>query len=268
METTILRDIPFLDNPLSVVDSSKKNRIFVNISDNPQRWKRDLILGEKLFADTFICPVTHAVQTITSDIADVKDILTKRSAYPDIKETPEKVEISKTWILAKKVHEGPNALEFLQPTENAMKKSLLSCVESSIAEAEADAEADADRTIQCLKIEVQGGLERQFVYRFLDDGFRPSIVIVRWSYDIDDHYSTAICVGHLLNCGYTHVRMEQNYSLYMYEDQPLYDICSLKTVGKGNPIMETLINLPRVFADADADADAVKEKEMVKKDPA
>jgi DNA-binding phage protein len=104
---------------------------------------------------------------------------------------------------------------------------------------------DIDNTIQCLKIDVQGGLERQFVYRFLDDGFRPSLVLVRWSNDVDDHYSTAICVGHLLNCGYGHVRMENNYSLYFFEDRPLYDICSMKTLGSQNPIMRALLNVTK-----------------------
>ena len=231
METTVLRDLPFFENPLGFIDPSKKSRIFINICDNPQRWKRDLILSEKLFADVFVCPVNHS---ITEDLADVKDILTKRTGYPDIKEHPEKLEIAKTWILAKKVHEGPNALEFLNPKENSMKISLLECIHSNVK--------DSDDTIQCLKIDVQDGLERQFVYRFLDDGFRPSLVIVRWSNDVDDHYSTAICAGHLLNCGYGHVRMENNYSLYLFEDQSLYDICSMKTLGSQNPIMLTLLN--------------------------
>jgi len=236
METTILRDLPFLENPLSFIDSSKKTRIFVNICDNPQRWKRDLVLGEKLFADVFVCPVNHS---ITEDLADVKDILTKRTGYPDIKENPEKLEISKTWILAKKVHEGPNALEFLNPKENSMKTPLLQSIEANTK--------DSDGTIQCLKIDVQEGLERQFVYRFLDDGFRPSLVLVRWSNDIDDHYPTAICVGHLLNCGYGHVRMGNNYSLYYFEDQPLYDICSMKTTGSQNPIMRALLNITKTY---------------------
>jgi hypothetical protein len=231
METTVLRDLPFFENSLSFIDTSKKTRIFVNICDNPQRWKRDLILGEKLFADVFVCPVNHS---ITEDITDVKDILTKRTGYPDIKENPEKLEIAKTWVLAKKVHEGPNALEFLNPKENSMKTSLLECIQLNIK--------GSDNTIQCLKIDVQDGLERQFIYRFLDDGFRPSLVIVRWSNDVDDHYSTAICAGHLLNCGYGHVRMENNYSLYLFEDQSLYDICSMKTLGSQNPIMLTLLN--------------------------
>jgi hypothetical protein len=230
METTVLRDLPFADNPLSFIDPSKKNRIFVNISDNPQRWKRDLVLAEKLFADVFVCPVNHF---ITEDLADVKDILTKRTGYPDIKENPEKLEIAKTWILAKKVHEGPNALEFLNYKENSMKIPLLECIETIVN--------DFDSTIQCLKIDVQN-LERQFVYRFLDDGFRPSFVLVRWSNDLDDHYSTAICAGHLLNCGYGHVRIENDYSLYFFEDQSLYDICSMKTLGAQNPIMEALLS--------------------------
>ena len=88
METTVLRDLPFLENPLSFIDPSKKNRIFVNICDNSPRWKRDLVLAEKLFADVIICPVNHS---ITEELADVKDILTKRTGYPDIKEHPERI---------------------------------------------------------------------------------------------------------------------------------------------------------------------------------
>jgi hypothetical protein len=79
------------------------------------------------------------------------------------------------------------------------------------------------------------------LYKFLDNGFRPSIILVKWSHDLDDHIPTAHCAGHLMNSGYALASLENGYSLYVFTDQVLYDITSMKTLGLKNPIMESIL---------------------------
>ena len=85
------------------------------------------------------------------------------------------------------------------------------------------------------------GVERQFIYKFLDSGFRPSIILVKWSNDLDEHYATAHCGGHLVNSGYSLLSLENGYALYIFSEQTLYDICSMKTIGMQNPIMASIV---------------------------
>lgn len=225
-----LRGTPFLVNPFTFFDSTKKDRVCVFFTDSETQWKRDLILGERTFSDVILFPIGRSYD---ADVNEVKEILEKRMAYPGIQESPETQEIAKTWILPKKLHLGPEATAFLVPHEGAFKQGLQSFISSKIP--------TYDNTLQVVKIDVKGGLERQIVYKMLDDGFRPSLLIVNWSEDLDAHYSTAICAGHLLNCGYNHVFTEGSQSLYMFADQPLYDICSLKETGMTNPFMNTIL---------------------------
>ena len=227
-----VRNRPILKDPLNFFNFQSNTRIFLNITDSASVWQTDLVLAERLFADMIICPFQIDDTEHTNTVQLTKDILKQRMKYPGVKENPDYEMIAKTWILPGKVHSGPTATSLLVPGEKAIYNSLESVFSSLLIK---------EPVIHLLKIEVSDGIERQFLYKFLDSGFRPSILLVKWSHDLDDHYATAHCGGHLINSGYSLLALENGYALYIFSEQTLYDVCSMKTIGVQNPIMTSIV---------------------------
>lgn len=207
-------------------------RLTVTITDDCSVWKKDLVIGERLFSDVVVCPFQDTNGTFAPEIDRVKDILKQRTKYPGVKEDPELLAIAKTWIVPSKLTLGPDASQFLSTNETSMQDSL----------APVFTQLQLPNTnVHFLKIEVANGAERQFVYKFLDCGFRPGLVLIKWSYDLDEHIPTANCAGHLLNSGYSLIGLNDTYALYYFTEQVLYDLCSVKTVGYQNPFMKSIL---------------------------
>lgn len=217
---------------MSFFQLQTNGRLTVTITDDCSVWKKDLIIGERLFSDVVVCPFQDTNGTFAPEIDRVKDILKQRTKYPGVKEDPELMAIAKTWIVPSKLSLGPDASQFLSTSETSMQDSLapiFTQLQSSTS------------TIHYLKIEVANGAERQFVYKFLDCGFRPGLVCIKWSYDLDSHIPTANCAGHLLNSGYSLIGLTDTYALYYFTEQVLYDLCSVKTIGFQNPFMKSIL---------------------------
>jgi len=248
---TVIQGRPFPNNPLSYFQDSKKTRVFLTITDQPSVWQTDLVLGERLFGDVVVCPYTTNLEEHSAAFQLTKDVLTQRSRYPGLQAHPELQQIAKTWILPKKVHMGPEASAFLLPSEHAVQDTLGSVYTTL------NLETPEEQRVHVLKVEVAGGQERQLLYKLLDSGLRPSLLLVKWSHDLDDHISTAHCAGHIRNIGYSFVALssasdpakadalEGDYALYMFTEQVLYDICSMKDLGLTNPIMDSLLGSVR-----------------------
>ena len=178
-----------------------------------------------------ICPFGNLEEN-TTYLDKVKDVLKLRMKYPGVKEDPVLEKLAKTWILPTKVSMGPQAETFLASSESSVRDSFEPLFKTLNNESS---------MIHILKLELTEGKERAVLYKFLDNGFRPSLVLVKWSYDLDDNTSTAHCAGHLLNSGYSLIALENGYALYMFSEQVLYDITSMKIIGHKNPMMESIL---------------------------
>ena len=230
-QVVLVRGMPILKDALSFFQYKQTSRLFLTITDSIQTWQNDLILAERFFADMFVCPFQIDESAQDQALALTCDILKQRMKYPGVTEQPDLQQIAKTWVLPSKLHKGPDAAQFIQPNETSVATALesvftLKDIESQI--------------IHILKIEVGNGVERHFIYKILDSGFRPSIILVKWTNDMDDHTATANCAGHLMNSGYSLFANENGYGLYVFTEQTLYDICSMKTVGVSNPFMSAI----------------------------
>lgn len=227
----VVRDRPLPKEPLNFYQFKQGNRLFVTICEDAQVWQDDLVIGERLFADTVVVPVGDGAPHEEALVL-VKDVLKQRMKYPGTKENPKLEQLAKTWVLPTKLHLGPNASSFLASSEHSVQEALDSVVQSVNPD---------EGKVHFLKIEVSNGLERQLLFKVLDNGFRPGLLMVKWSYDMDDHTATAHCAGHVLNSGYSLVALENGYALYMFTDQPLYDITSMKQIGLSNPMMDSIL---------------------------
>lgn len=231
-QVVLVRGMPILKDALSFFQYKQTSRLFLTITDSIQTWQNDLILAERFFADMFVCPFQIDSSSQDQAIETTADILKQRMKYPGINEQSELLQIAKTWVLPSKLHKGPDAIRFLDSNEKAVNNAL-----ETVFAKQGQSET---QVIHILKIEVANGIERQFVYRFLDSGFRPSIILVKWTYDMDDHIATANCAGHLMNSGYSLFANENGYAMYVFTEQTLYDICSMKTVSVSNPFMAAI----------------------------
>ena len=232
MEVQIVEGYPIPKEALSFFQFNQDARYFVSIAESTSTWQKDLVLGERFFSEMIICPFTDSMESHTQVYEQTKDILKQRMKYPGAKEDPSISKIAKTWILPTKVHLGPEASTLLNHSETSVKTAFEPIFETL---------KNTDSKIHVLKIDVSEGKERQLLYKFLDNGFRPSLILVKWSYDLDDHVSTAHTSGHLLNSGYSLMHLEGDYALYMFSDQVLYDTASMKSIGLKNPMMENLL---------------------------
>jgi hypothetical protein len=226
-----IKNRPIPKEPLEFFKFANTTRIFVSITNDALVWKNDLQICERLFGDMIICPFNSNPELHKREHEHVQEILKQRTKFPGVKESPELLEIAKTWILPTKLTLGPDAKTFLYPGENNVM-NMLSPIFDKLS---------VNPVIHFLKLEVPDGSERQLLYSILDSGFRPSLILVKWSYDLDDHVATAHCAGFLLASGYTLVSLEHGYALYHFRDTTLFDICSMKTISITNPILDTII---------------------------
>jgi hypothetical protein len=217
----LVNGCPIPKDPLAFFNFKTEKRTLITITDQIQTWQDDLRVAEKMFTEIHICPSKDAENHAIA-IEQVKTILKERMKYPGIKENPELEKIAKIWVPPARVHLGPPSSTFFQAREEI--QSALDC-----------------SGIHVLKIQVGDGSERRLLYSILDAGYRPGMIIIKWSHDLDDHTPTAQCAGHMMNTGYHLVHLENGYALYIFFDQPLYDICSMKIPALSNPMLQTIL---------------------------
>lgn len=234
----LIHNRPLPKELLSFFQYKQGNRIFLTLTDKTSVWREDLSVGERLFADVIVCPV-EVTPEFQTDFDLTKDVLKQRMKYPGVKENPALEQVAKTWILPAKLHMGPTVSTFgFSSTDTSVHSALMPLLETL---------TPGEQQIHLFKVELTSGQERPVLYKILDEGFRPSLVLVKWSHDVDEHLPSAHCAGHLLNSGYACLAYENSYGLYMFNDQVLYDICSLKEPSVKNPIMESLFSTVNDF---------------------
>ena len=206
-------------------------RILLTITDSVQTWQEDLSICERLFGDIIVCPFNTSFSHHKLEIEKTREILKQRMKHPEVQGNSIYESIAKTWILPQKLHLGVDASSFFNLIENPIKTQVIPLFK----------ELESEPVIHFLKVEVPNGMERRLLYSFLDEGFRPSIILVKWLTDIDEDIGTAHCAGHLINSGYSLVYFENGYGLYIFKDDSLYDICSLKNKGIENPFLKAIL---------------------------
>ena len=231
-EVIFVNERPIPKDTITFFQNKQGPRVFVTITDDPSVWKKDLAITERFFSEMVVCPFQTPKETIEHDIKTVRDILTQRAKYPGVKDDPETLMVSKTWVLPNKISLGPSVKDFFISQSGGLQTVFRPVFER----------LKSEEMIHILKLELTDGIERQLIYQFMDSGFRPSLIMIKWSHDLDEHIPTAHCAGHLVNSGYALVSFQNGYALYMYTDESLYDICSMKTIGLQNPFFVELTN--------------------------
>ena len=228
-ELQTIRGRPMLKDALGFFEYKQGNRIFLTITDTTSVWQEDLGLAERVFADMIVLPIGSSQE---SELTETQAILKERMKYPGVKENPVWEQIAKTWVLPGKLSLGPSDSCFTSLAEDSLKRAL---------EPVFTRLTPGEEKLHIVKVEIANGGERGVLYKILDECFRPSLLLVKWSQDLDEHIPTAHCAGHILASGYAQIAFENGYSLYMFCNDPLYDICSFKDVNLSNPILNAIL---------------------------
>lgn len=102
---------------------------------------------------------------------------------------------------------------------------------------------DAGKRIDVLKIDTSHsapGLEVPLINAIISAGYRPSVLLVKWSALPDTSLSTTIAAGHLQCCGYSLLTAIDNKFLYYFNDDNIYELCSWEKRTTLNPIVQEI----------------------------
>lgn len=106
-----------------------------------------------------------------------------------------------------------------------------------------EAAATEGNRVDMLKIEGSQEEERAFLYSLTDGGFRPGVVLVRYTYDPDENVPSMLIAGHLQMIGYRLVECKGPWFLYLFEDTCFYDSCSWRTTTCQNPLSKYIAGM-------------------------
>lgn len=201
--------------------------VFVSIGATTSSCQVDLQIAEALG-----CPI-HLFEpdtTMQKRWEEIKTLLRSRKATEET--DPYCLPATKRWLLPKNVQIYPCYLFGLSGTMDLSGGQVkLESVRNFVK---------GDGNIDILKIDV-AEKEAQILSSILEQGFRPSLVLIRWSHSPDEDYRTMISAGSLQMLGYELLEHEGNKCLYHFTGETLFDTCSwLKTDCKNPLILELL----------------------------
>jgi hypothetical protein len=104
---------------------------------------------------------------------------------------------------------------------------------------------DGEVRLDILKIDFKDGLERPILFAALEAGFRPGLILVKWSKMPNMDVPTSLCAGHLQNCGYQLINKFENKFAYYYTESDLYMTCSWEETNCVNPMVKDLVDSVR-----------------------
>jgi len=201
----------------------------------------DLEIAESLGCPLHVCPLSDSEKMAWSEVSTVL-----KDRKRDASDSPFTEFVDTKWILPKNVRildsvpwwfSGKIDISGVEhPT-----KELTTCVESMCTAMKLK---DSAKRIDILKIDTKQsapGLEIPLLYSILSSGFRPSVVMVKWSKMPDVDLSTTISAGHLQCSGYSLLEVLEDKFLYYFNDSNLYEVCSWEERTTMNPIANEII---------------------------
>jgi hypothetical protein len=212
-------DVPFLKDIWNFFGVKGTKTVFLSINPEKSFWV-DLEVCESLG-----CPI-HILTN--SEVVEKKwEIVSKTLKARKIEEADGELQwlkgVEKKWILTKNIK--LNRTEFSWNTlKNVANESKL------------------DR-IDLLKVEAGTEEERVLLYSMIDSGYRPGVLLVKYTTDPDNAVPPMLLAGHLQMIGYRLLSCVNNWFMYMYQDFCLYDSCSWRNTLVQNPVVASLFEV-------------------------
>ena len=224
---------PVLENLWDFYSEKGVKTVFISVGSSPSA------LADLDIAETLGCPV-HVWNFNESHAAkwdEVRKVLKDRKRGVDASTFTEGVDTK--WVLPKNVRSYIGIPGFYtSKNEAASTVSVDDCVKQCTD----TMKMDGEKRIDILKISLVEGWERGVLAAVLDTGYRPGLIMVKWSHMPDTHLFTTLAAGHLQNCGYTLLETNGDRFTYMFVDKCMYEICSWETNKVINPLVTDIVN--------------------------
>lgn len=212
-------EIPFLKDLWSFFSSKGVKTNFFSVNPDASA-TLDLDICESLGCPIRVLTNSAGIETKWSIIAST---LKARGIAPEHANLAWLEGIQKRWILPRNIIIKRTALEW-----------------STLA---TEATAIEGNRVDILKIEGSQEEERAILYSLTDGGFRPGVVLVRFTYDPDENVPSMLVAGHLQMIGYRLVECKGPWFLYLFEDNCFYDSCSWRTTTCQNPLSKYIAGI-------------------------
>ena len=212
-------DIPFLKDIWGFFQQKGVKTVFVSV--NPKNsFRLDLEVCENLG-----CPIR--IFTDSTEIEEKWEVVVRTLKTRKIDDADKDKQwldgIQKKWILPKNL---------------IMKRTPMNW--SSIF---SEIKQSSEGRVDLLKIEAYNEEERMLLYSMLDNGFRPGILLVKYTVDPDANVPAMLAAGHLQMSGYRLLSANNNWFLYLYTDICYYDSCSWRDETNHNPLVRYIVEL-------------------------
>ena len=232
---------PILDRIWDVYSTKGIRTVFLSVGSSGSALA-DLEIAEGLGCPLNVVTLSEADKSAWSEVAS---ILKERKREPSA--SPFSAGAEAKWILPKNLR----VQEALPWWENgtvdisgyAVRAKKVDDVMQSICTAMKL--KDNITRIDILKVDTLAsapGLELSVLPAIMSAGYRPSLILVRWSKMPDVELSATLAAGHLQNCGYSLIGKHDNKFLYYFTDSDLYQICSWEGIVENNPIVTEIVN--------------------------
>jgi len=235
---------PCINNIWSVYSKKGSKTVFLSIGASDSALP-DLEIAETLGCPLNIAPVTPAASQSWNEIGQVIKERARSETASDFSLGAEE-----KWILPKNFHVLPqlpwwsnghldlSGVTSPVPTHDFFGFMTDICKRMALK--------DGEVRLDILKIDAPEALERPILFAVLEAGFRPSLILVKWTKMPNMDVPTSLCAGHLQNCGYQLIKKFENKFAYFYTDKDLYMTCSWEETTCANPMIKDLVDSVRI----------------------
>jgi hypothetical protein len=202
----------------------------------------DLEIAESLGCPANICAIGESEKKNWSDVSTVLKDRKRDSAASSFTE-----QVDTKWILPKNLRmidslpwweNGTIDISGTGPVATQKVDALVASICGTMKL------KDGAKRIDVLKIDTTHsapGLEIPILNSIISAGYRPSVLLLKWSAMPDTDLTTTNAAGHLQCCGYTLLSVKDNKFLYFFNDDYIYEICSWEQRTNINPIANELL---------------------------
>jgi hypothetical protein len=232
---------PMIDKVWDVFAGKGIRTVFLSIGSSKSPLA-DLEISESLGCPLHIVPLSSEE---TANWKEVASVLKSRSRDSSASAFTEMVDTK--WILPKNIRMLEALPWWEKGTLDISGTQIVTEKVTSVISSLCDAMKlkDSSKRIDILKVDttsVAPGLEIPIVGSIISTGFRPSVILVKWSKMPDEDTQTMIAAGNLQCCGYSLFNVYENKFLYYFNDDNMYEICSWEQKADINPIAKEIIN--------------------------
>lgn len=210
-------------------------------------------LSDLDFIESIGCPL-HLFDTDDENIKkwnEVVEVLKTRKVTNETTDFAK--ESSKKWVLARNVNLEKSLPSQYNGTVTIDNKDVKTVSLKEYVQ-QVCKKMDIDERIDYLKLDTP--YVNNVLNTVLYEGYRPSLINVRWNDLPDENVNSMLMAGHLQMLGYSLLSKIDNKFLYLFENNNYYEACSWEKVGLYNPLIMELSKASKVNKNDNVSASA------------